>query len=1241
MRSVFYIVAFLVAYGSFYPFNFDLNTFDQNRLAALFNFDISRTGLSDVVSNIVLFIPFGFLFRPSHAHLAKPNRFALFIFFGFIYAFVIQVLQLWMPERLPWGGDAVLNVIGFSIGYSLFSVTQLNQLNRLTNLTQAQQIAFALGAALILFKLSPFAPSLDFGNLKDNIKQVFLHPSLDLFWVYENTVTWLVGFFLIRQSQLFQLTTHRVVLLVVAVLSLKFFIVANTINLDRLAGGVLAMLLWLSFSRYFTAAVVTGLFVLAVFGNAFYPFELRETAVAFKWVPFTGSLSGNILLNILAVGKKLVFYASLVWLTFVLTKRLLLSTVSVAIALFCSEYAQRFFTNSVPESTDAFLVLFIGFIISRMLVGNSQVPIEATSNADLPVAQPSSQVLSTGGRTQHYIAGLDGLRAIAAMSVFVVHFQQFSGVGGSIWGIDFERWMINGNTGVGLFFALSGFLLAMPFWQGFSQGKMPNIKRYLLNRTTRIIPLYYACFFALLAVKGFSGPDANFNNILSHLLFLHNLKDHQVMSLNPPFWTLAVEVQFYLVLPLLFLLLTRLTSLAQSRLVVFVSILACVGLYQGVMFALSSNTDWPIRFPLIWPIGVELTSIKSGALKYSTLAHLPHFLLGVLAASIYLHSQWIKKAWIAELVFWLSAALLFVMLATELDEVFQHQYGRYNFPYVPVLLTLVVLTAPLSRYAKSVLEFKPLALIGVVSYGVYIFHYPIQKLVMRVLPLMQTDASTSPLLFAAIALVATLVAAFISYYYFEQPIIHYVKRRFGTAQYARANTAEVSVDTPVEAVSVTPQKSNPMQSKKMQRYGLITASVILLCAAASAGYYVFSQSTSRGFLVEQAPWSGKGNTLIFDHHAHTTYSDGSFTVGELVEEAHLKGCDAMTISDHTDKQRSFNDEKLSEIQGMREAYPGLLIVAALEVGIPSYDQREHVNVLTVPEFEKPFLSAIMGALGQIYGTEQAQDDTVVLNAMNALQLPTNSYFGVYNHPSRKDLSLEENAQDILNWNETFQLIHAFSGAPGHQNKSPIGSYATKFFTQDRWDPVVAEVGGVWDQQLAKGNKIWGAIASSDFHGPYMDYFPCEFSRIHVEVPSRDYQGLFEGLHAGTFWADHGKLLNDFEFSLALPNTADVANPGAMVTLSSDEVLLTINLEFARGEEYLNDYLRFDLISNCASESVLEQRYFLTPDESRKQFFLPLPINKKSCFVRSRMVRDTVEDDENLSAYSNPIMIEFH
>ena len=75
-----------------------------------------------------------------------------------------------------------------------------------------------------------------------------------------------------------------------------------------------------------------------------------------------------------------------------------------------------------------------------------------------------------------------------------------------------------------------------------------------------------------------------------------------------------------------------------------------------------------------------------------------------------------------------------------------------------------------------------------------------------------------------------------------------------------------------------------------------------------------------------------------------------------------------------------------------------------------------------------------------------------------------------------------------------------------------GAYRKRFQTEDRWDPIAAEVGGTWDVLLASGESIWAAIAPSDYHEEKGDHAPCAFARTHVLVPERTVDGILAGLN---------------------------------------------------------------------------------------------------------------------------------
>jgi hypothetical protein len=115
------------------------------------------------------------------------------------------------------------------------------------------------------------------------------------------------------------------------------------------------------------------LLLITILGNGLYPFELREQIGTFKWLPFSASMEGNLLNNILAFTKKMVFYSGVVWLLYLAKRPLLLGAAICAAMVLLSEFLQIFFTNSVPDSTDFFIVIMVAFIIGQYLKLKSSV----------------------------------------------------------------------------------------------------------------------------------------------------------------------------------------------------------------------------------------------------------------------------------------------------------------------------------------------------------------------------------------------------------------------------------------------------------------------------------------------------------------------------------------------------------------------------------------------------------------------------------------------------------------------------------------------------------------------------------------------------------------------------------------------------------------------------------------------------------------------------------------------------
>lgn len=167
------------------------------------------------------------------------------------------------------------------------------------------------------------------------------------------------------------------------------------------------------------------------------------------------------------------------------------------------------------------------------------------------------RITTSGG----YLPEIDGLRFVAIFGVVAYHtvgywivragrtYPPFTGL---------EAWLAPliglGYYGVHLFFLISGFVLALPFSKRvFAGGKPVDVKAYFLRRLTRLEPPYVITmlgFFALMPFFDKGTWTELFPHLLASLLYVHNAVYGYGSLINNNAWSLEVEVQFYLLMPL-------------------------------------------------------------------------------------------------------------------------------------------------------------------------------------------------------------------------------------------------------------------------------------------------------------------------------------------------------------------------------------------------------------------------------------------------------------------------------------------------------------------------------------------------------------------------------------------------------------------------------------------------------------------------------------------------------------------
>src|SRR3954463_8371862 len=221
-------------------------------------------------------------------------------------------------------------------------------------------------------------------------------------------------------------------------------------------------------------------------------------------------------------------------------------------------------------------------------------------------------------------AGLDGLRAVAALSVLCFHtwlygFDQPSAV---VRTSLFDKVAFEMRLGLIFFFVLSGYLLYRGFARAaLGDGDRVDVRRYARRRVARIVPAYWLATVGAIALlwgaRGTPGvrlPAAS--DLPLFAVFGQNYSLDTIMRLNPVTWTLCVEAAFYVLLPLLGAVAWRLGPRARGRQALLVALLIPLGL---VWNALVHEHGWNI--------------LASKALP----AYLPYFAFGMLLA---LWSEW-------------------------------------------------------------------------------------------------------------------------------------------------------------------------------------------------------------------------------------------------------------------------------------------------------------------------------------------------------------------------------------------------------------------------------------------------------------------------------------------------------------------------------------------------------------------------------------------------------------------------
>ncbi len=362
------------------------------------------------------------------------------------------------------------------------------------------------------------------------------------------------------------------------------------------------------------------------------------------------------------------------------------------------------------------------------------------------LATPSPAVKPSGVSIP-YQPGLDGLRAIAVLVVMAYH--------GGVTGLR------GGFLGVDIFFVLSGYLITTLLLVEFSSTQTIALLAFWARRARRLLPALGVLLLGVLLYSAIVAEADRLGTIrgdaISSITYLANWRFvfsnqsyfSQFVTPSPlrHVWSLAIEEQFYFIWPLVMIGLLKL----RVRLAPMALIFSAAALGSTILMAIlfSAGSD-------------------SSRVYYGTDTRAQALLVGATLAVglLHLRSQTTRRissaVWVRAGVG--GAAILILMLILVRDRASWMYYGGY---LVAALATAAVIAAsiqPSRNVIRAALSPKPLRWIGTISYGLYLWHWP----VFLTLTSSRTGLSGLALLVLRLAITFTIAAA--SFYFIELPI---------------------------------------------------------------------------------------------------------------------------------------------------------------------------------------------------------------------------------------------------------------------------------------------------------------------------------------------------------------------------------------------------------------------------------------------------------------------------------------
>ena len=384
--------------------------------------------------------------------------------------------------------------------------------------------------------------------------------------------------------------------------------------------------------------------------------------------------------------------------------------------------------------------------------------------------------------------GADFIRASACFIVLFHHLAQRidfrSDLGANAFAQVFNS---VGGFGVAMFFVLSGFLLARPFWQALDDGEpMPSLRIYALRRAARIVPGFWLAltvtFILSVTVFGATLDGWLWLRYVAGLLLVSDWHWTTLfpVEVNGPLWSIGFEVSAYVMLPLGFL---AIFGIARGKLRGWsarLAWLAIIAAALGAHWLFYTNVQVD-PYSKGWEFGLQ-GGAKTWMPWFNPFSFFAMFATGALAAGVQVSLARFRNLAFDLIVLAAIAYAGWIIWGNGLrggGEFYGWQRVPYEFPIFHLLIGAALAAGPSSLLVGRILDNPLVAWLARISFGIYVWHYVVLELVrLYWVPEMTQGTMSDPTKFvvaSVVITVITMVIAALSWRWLELPMINWAR----------------------------------------------------------------------------------------------------------------------------------------------------------------------------------------------------------------------------------------------------------------------------------------------------------------------------------------------------------------------------------------------------------------------------------------------------------------------------------